>query len=561
MSCGCNSGYDGGVYGGVCDTDTPYPSVSHESVPSLIDNLVNALYGAITKDVSNGKVVWNIPCDPSNIPATINNIPRNAGEGLLCYIIRALNLTTPSGFVTVNGVQTLTNKTLTAPVINTATINTATINNLTATGTLALPAGSITSAMILNGTIVDADINASAAIATSKLAPVTATGSTTARTLANRFSDVANVLDFGAVGNGTDNDTSAFSLAGSSSANVGVYIPAGTYNLATSPTVTGNVTWIFAKGATTTGSGVLSGNIISESNTFAPAWIASSYNGAWSYMPPASIQSNYPKNGNLGYSAMASASTTVAGAATIGFSSAMQNNSSAGSTWCYYGTTLANTTSSNATTCAIELDVSASSTNVGTSIGLAINAGGEAANQIGQGYTFQSVGAAIQIGQNNIGGYSNVNFGKGIYIAPNSIESTFNQAIVLSQNHAIRWFNSSSSIIGSIYCSATTSAQATSINIGQYGTTINNSSNQILLQVNNTSSASNYVNINASVSGGSPAIESKGSDANVDLTLTTKGTGVLNLTNVTTSGTAGTNFGYLPIKINGTLFKILLQNV
>jgi len=138
MSCDCSSGsgYDGGIYGGVCNADIPYPSVSHESVPSLIDNLVYALYGVIEKDVTSGKVVWNIPCDPSNIPATINGIPRNDGEGLLCYIVRALNLTTPSGFVTVNGVQTLTNKTITAPVINTATINTATIINLTATGTL-----------------------------------------------------------------------------------------------------------------------------------------------------------------------------------------------------------------------------------------------------------------------------------------------------------------------------------------------------------------------------------------------------------------------------------------
>jgi hypothetical protein len=36
---------------------------------------------------------------------------------LLCYIVRALNLTTPSGFVTVDGVQTLTNKTLVSPTI------------------------------------------------------------------------------------------------------------------------------------------------------------------------------------------------------------------------------------------------------------------------------------------------------------------------------------------------------------------------------------------------------------------------------------------------------------
>jgi alpha-tubulin suppressor-like RCC1 family protein len=78
------------VYNGYCNADTPYPSVSHESVPSLIDNLVNALYGAITKDVSSGKVVWNIPCDPNNT-TQIANIPRLENEGLLCYIIRVLD--------------------------------------------------------------------------------------------------------------------------------------------------------------------------------------------------------------------------------------------------------------------------------------------------------------------------------------------------------------------------------------------------------------------------------------------------------------------------------------
>jgi hypothetical protein len=95
MSCGCGSndgyGYDGGVvYNDYCNADTPYPSVSHESVPSLIDNLVYALYGTIEKEVLGGKVVWDIPCDPNNT-ATIAGVPRNTGEGLLCYLIRVLN--------------------------------------------------------------------------------------------------------------------------------------------------------------------------------------------------------------------------------------------------------------------------------------------------------------------------------------------------------------------------------------------------------------------------------------------------------------------------------------
>jgi hypothetical protein len=104
MSCGCSSGssYDGGVYNGVCNADVPYPSISAESVPSLIDNLVTALYGAITKDVTSGKVVWNIPCDPATAPSTVFGIPRNAGEGLLCYFIRAFN-SANAGATTFNG--------------------------------------------------------------------------------------------------------------------------------------------------------------------------------------------------------------------------------------------------------------------------------------------------------------------------------------------------------------------------------------------------------------------------------------------------------------------------
>jgi hypothetical protein len=219
MSCGCSSGssYDGGIYGGVCDTDTPYPSVSHESVPSLIDNLVYALYGAITKDVTSGKVVWNIPCDPSNIPATINGIPRNDGEGLLCYIVRALNLTTPSGFVTVNGIQTLTNKTLTAPVINNA--------------------------------------------------PITATGSTTARTLENRFADVVNVKDFGAKGDGTTDDTAAIQAAVNSLSLTGgtVFFPTGKFLVNSTVTIS-------VRGISLVGNGFGSGGTwIVNGTTNAPA--------------------------------------------------------------------------------------------------------------------------------------------------------------------------------------------------------------------------------------------------------------------------------------------------
>ena len=83
-----------------CCPDVPYPSVSPESAPSLIGNLVFALYGIINKTILNGRVVWDIPCDPVTSPATIAGIPREEGEGLLCYIIRVGNT---GGFIGATG--------------------------------------------------------------------------------------------------------------------------------------------------------------------------------------------------------------------------------------------------------------------------------------------------------------------------------------------------------------------------------------------------------------------------------------------------------------------------
>jgi hypothetical protein len=190
----------------ICRKDIPYPSVSGESVPSLINNLVNALYGDnVTKSVINRQVVWNTPCDPNNT-AQIAWLPRLQGEGLLCYMLRAFNATFVAE-VTLDGVQTLTNKTLTSPIINSPSVSnlvatgsltlpnasvipanlsagapswngagTLTTTGLTVTGSLTLPTGSISAGAIADGSITNADINASAAIANSKLAgnPTTA---------------------------------------------------------------------------------------------------------------------------------------------------------------------------------------------------------------------------------------------------------------------------------------------------------------------------------------------------------------------------------------------------
>jgi hypothetical protein len=70
---------------------------------------------------------------------------------------------------------------------------------------------------------------------------VTATGSTTARTLANRFADVVNVKDFGAIGDGIADDTAAIQAAINAANSKGgalIEIPAGTYKLSSALTIT-----------------------------------------------------------------------------------------------------------------------------------------------------------------------------------------------------------------------------------------------------------------------------------------------------------------------------------
>lgn len=113
-------------YNKVCRQDIPYPQVSPESVPSLIDNLVTALYGAfynpqtgqgyVTKSVVDGRVVWTPACDPNN-SVEVDGVPRNNGEGLLCYILRIFALYDPTGFAKLVGPQTITNSTFSGGTI------------------------------------------------------------------------------------------------------------------------------------------------------------------------------------------------------------------------------------------------------------------------------------------------------------------------------------------------------------------------------------------------------------------------------------------------------------
>lgn len=79
----------------------------------------------------------------------------------------------------------------------------------------------------LFGNVTGGDISGNIIGLNGNLLPVTATGSTTARSLANRFADVVNVKDFGAVGDGVADDTAAIQAAINAGANI--YFPNGIY--------------------------------------------------------------------------------------------------------------------------------------------------------------------------------------------------------------------------------------------------------------------------------------------------------------------------------------------
>ena len=83
-----------------------------------------------------------------------------------------------------------------------------------------------------------------------------ATGSTTARSLANRFADVVNVKDFGAVGDGVTDDTAAIqaaiTFAGTLLTTSEVYIPSGNYRTTATLVINQSYISLIGDGSSTT---------------------------------------------------------------------------------------------------------------------------------------------------------------------------------------------------------------------------------------------------------------------------------------------------------------------
>ena len=87
--------------------------------------------------------------------------------------------------------------------------------------------GAVTSAKIADGTIVNDDVNASAGITAGKLSFTQAGTGAVARTVDSKLKEVVSVKDFGAVGDGTTNDSAAIQAAATAAVAAGarLWIP------------------------------------------------------------------------------------------------------------------------------------------------------------------------------------------------------------------------------------------------------------------------------------------------------------------------------------------------
>lgn len=76
MSCNCNS---------TTESDCPPNTAESESLPSALENFIEAFFGTLTKTEVDGVVTWVLPCDlETGVPGN----PRAEGEGLACYFKR-----------------------------------------------------------------------------------------------------------------------------------------------------------------------------------------------------------------------------------------------------------------------------------------------------------------------------------------------------------------------------------------------------------------------------------------------------------------------------------------
>lgn len=156
----------------------------------------------------------------------------------------------------------------------------------------------------------------------------------------------------------------------------------------------------------------------------------------------------------------------------------------------------------------------------------------------------QNVGACIQIRNNP------KQFRKGIVFGSNSIEGTdgtsgLGVALAMSSYQSIDWYNNSNTLVARVTANTTTASGE--LRFTASGPLILGSNYLSVCRFIDVASAVNNIQIAAAATGSPPQIIAAGSDADIDLRLTTVGAGVLRFGAWTSNVDAAVN-GYITIK-------------
>lgn len=407
------------------------------------------------------------------------------------------------------------------------------------------------------------DANGNPAVASSALAVIdfiAAGAGAVTRSVENKLRDVVSVKDFGAVGNGVANDAPAFSLAAAASQTVTV--PAGTYLLNSSPSA---ATYIVSEGATFTGSGklnVVSGHVLSNVGAYRNIESdASFYNGIFGYLEQNAALTGYGTIGLHG-SARSAGGTGTAAEADIGVAGFAAHDLAAsnGGVWALYGTAVRQA-GVNGATHPLELDIA----NMGSTVQLFPHAmfpsGATPCAWICTGGEVTAAGGspgiascAIGIVQNDSQAVKTAKYDKGIVFHNTAINGAdgatgIGTAIAFAVGHATQWYNNSAQVIGEIVATGVTQANNNyRLDFSDSGLLVQDRATGVTaVAVAKVASATNGIQINPAVTTANPTIAAIGSDTNIDLQLTPKGTGLVKFGTLTANADASIT-GYVSIR-------------
>ncbi len=414
------------------------------------------------------------------------------------------------------------------------------------------------------------------------------------RTVSSKLNENPTVLDFGAVGDGIVNDTLAFQNAAAAFPNSKIGVPGSrTYKL------TANVSayWEIEAGCTfnsltpqikqrgffTTGVGganihrVFDRLFVGKANDCdgkqsggVTGWISTMSAGIYAYLATTAtvfVTCDSP-GGGVAISGIARDNGTglSPGVANIGVSGFAYQDTvgSTGNVWALYGTAL-RVAGGGSSSFGMELDIA----NLGTTVPLFPNnmfptgltsaawlcSGGET-TAAGLGAICKTASVALGIISNDPAFVAN--FDKGIVFHNRSINGCDGStgtgvAIAFAKGHAMTWYNNSSELTSAITSSVSTAAGGHTIEFSDTGLRVAEASGAqgTLFKVPVVSNASNYLQVLAGTTGNSPVLQAAGADANLDVLIATKGTGVLRVNYGSFAAANPANFSAqrcLPIK-------------